>query len=69
MIKLTNREAVIERYWPDYLDICMRSRDDADILRWLSPTVDGFWLWYIKDGPMGLKHRGQFYNKKDVEYL
>lgn len=69
MNKLKSRSDVIEWYWPDYLDHCMRSLDGAyrEFVR--KPTMDGFWLWYITDGPMGVKHRNLFYTKEDVEYV
>lgn len=69
MNKLKSKSDVVEYYWPDYLDMCLRTRDNNDIVGWQSPTIDGFWLWYIKDGPLGLKHRGLFYTKEDVEYV
>jgi hypothetical protein len=67
--KLKSRSDVIEWYWPDYLAYCMRTRDNSNPLYWKLPTVDGFWLWYIEDGPMGVKHRNLFYTKEDVEYV
>lgn len=67
---LKSKSDVIEQYWPDYLDYCMRTRDPGhDIVLWKDPTIDGFWLWYIKDGPLGLKHRGLYYTKAEVSYL
>ena len=69
MSRLNTRKAVIERYWPDYLGYCLRSRDSKDPVHWKEPTLDGFWLWYIKDGPMGVKHRNLYYNEERVEYV
>jgi hypothetical protein len=66
MTKLNNRNDVIERYWPDYLDYCMRSQD-SDFRR--NPTLDGFWKWYITQGPMGVKHANRYYNAENVEYV
>lgn len=66
MSKLKSKSDVIEWYWVDYLDSCLRSRDN---IFWKGPTIDGFWLWYITDGPMGLKHKGLFYTKEDIEYV
>lgn len=68
MIKLKSKSDVIEWYWPDYLKMCMKSRDSKNPLYWQEPTLGGFWLWYITDGAMGLKHRGLFYTKDEIEY-
>lgn len=69
MNKLKSREDVIEWYWPDYLDMCMRSLDSKNPMYWKIPTTKGFWNWYITDGPMGEKHRNLFYTKENVEYV
>lgn len=63
------REDVIERYWPDYLDYCMRSQDSEIKELHKMPTIDGFWEWYITVGPMGVKHKNRFYNIERVEYV
>jgi hypothetical protein len=69
MAKLKSKSDVIEWYWPDYLAYCLRSRDSKDPVHWKEPTIDGFWLWYIKDGPMGVKHHCLYYTKEDVAYV
>lgn len=69
MGKLKSKSDVIEWYWTDYLDYCIRLRNLDDIVQWKSPTLDGFWLWYITHGPLGLKVKGHYYTKTDVEYL
>jgi hypothetical protein len=69
MSKLNSKSDVMEWYWPDYLDYCLRSRKAEDIVAYKSPTVDGFWLWYITYGPLGLKNKGLFYTKTEVEYV
>lgn len=65
MSKLNSKNAVIEWYWPDFLEFCMSSFDsynhfqdtrpsksDYGIVKRVNPTVDNFWLWYITVGPM-----------------
>lgn len=69
MSKLKSKSDVVEWYWPDYLDRCMRSQDSKIKQLHESPTIDGFWQWYITDGPMGVKHRNLFYTKEDVTYV
>lgn len=69
MSKLKSKSDVIEWYWPDYLDACLKTRKSDNIVLWQSPTLDGFWKWYITDGPLGLKRRGLFYSKTEVEYV
>jgi hypothetical protein len=69
MNKLKNKSDVVERYWPDYLRMCMLSLDGKYREFDRHPTIDGFWLWYVTDGPMGVKHRNLYYTKQDVEYL
>lgn len=73
MSKLTSKSDVIECYWPDFLNYCMRSLEDVKpelgYVVPIAPTVDNFWAWYIRAGPLGLKHRGGSYSKDDVEYL
>ena len=69
MSKLKTREDVIERYWPDYIKMCMLSLDGDFREFEKTPTVDNFWVWYITDGPMGIKHKGRFYMEEKVEYL
>lgn len=61
-MRLRKKQDVIEKYWPDYLDHCMRSLDSKVVKTHKYPTVDGFWAWYITDGPMGVKHKNLFYN-------
>jgi hypothetical protein len=69
MSKLSSKLDVIEWYWADYLAACMRSRDSKNPVFWKSPTIDGFWLWYIEDGPMGLKHQNLYYTEEKVYYI
>jgi hypothetical protein len=69
MSKLKSKSDVIEWYWPDYLEFCMRSQEREHIELRKQPTVDGFWQWYITKGPLGTKHRNLFYHKEDVEYV
>lgn len=69
MSKLKSRTDVIEWYWPDYLAYCLRSQESDILELHKSPTEEGFWQWYITDGPMGVKHRNLFYTKEDVEYV
>ena len=69
MSKLNSKKDVIERYWPEYLEACMRSLDGTYREFEKLPTEDGFWKWYITDGPMGVKHKGRFYNGERVEYV
>jgi hypothetical protein len=69
MAKLKSKSDVVEWYWPDYLDFCMRSQDSEYKEFHTSPTIDGFWQWYITKGPMGVKHRNLYYTKEEVEYV
>ena len=62
MSKLKSKSGVIEWYWIDYLAYCQ----NAAITK---PTEDGFWLWYITVGPLGVKKELRFYSKTDVEYV
>lgn len=69
MAKLKSKSDVIEWYWPDYLRMCMLSQDGKYREFEKRPTINGFWQWYITDGPMGVKHRNLYYTKEDVEYV
>lgn len=82
MSKLKSKSDVIEWYWPDFLNFCMTdtANDGADswpakssygsgVVRRALPTIDNFWLWYITDGPLGVKHAGRYYTKDEVEYV
>jgi len=62
MSNLKTKKEVIERYWPDYLGFCMRSQENEHPEFHRSPTINGFWQWYITEGPMGVKHRNLYYN-------
>ena len=67
---LKTKSDVIERYWPDYLDMCMRSQDNKEFPEFRKePTINGFWQWYITKGPMGIKHKCLYYNQEMVEYV
>ena len=67
--KLKTQEDVIERYWPDYLDYCMRTLCTQPLYNQQRPTHNGFWEWYITSGPMGVKHANRYYNVERVEYV
>ena len=75
--QLKSKSDVIEWYWPDFLNYCMEENDRPAKMRLsvvlapssIVPTVDSFWLWYITDGPLGVKHAGHFYSKEDIEYV
>lgn len=74
MSKLNSKSDVIERYWAEYISHCMRNKQyiaamGISIKSPTKPTVDGFWYWYITDGPMGVKSNNQFYNEDRVEYV
>lgn len=73
MSKLKSKQDVVEWYWPDFLGYCLRvnelEKKHSGYPMPFDPTVDNFWKWYITDGPMGVKHRNQFYTKEDVEYV
>lgn len=74
MSKLKSKSDVVEWYWPDFLDYCMRTQSSNSNHGYqypliTEPTVDNFWCWYITGGPLGLKHRGLFYTKEDVQYV
>lgn len=75
MSKLKSKSDVIEWYWPDFLNFCMKDhkyRKDQKVI-WapspIHPTVDNFWLWYISDGPLGVKEAGRYYTKTEVVYI
>lgn len=72
MAKLKSKSEVIEWYWPDFLEFCIKEieagkRDLAHTI--IKPTADNFWYWYIKEGPLGVKTAGRFYFKTEVEYV
>lgn len=74
MPKLQSKYDVIEWYWPDFLEYCMRIQSSNSTSGYQyppiqEPTEDNFWLWYITHGPLGLKYRGLFYTKEDVKYV
>ena len=69
MSKLKSKADVMEWYWPDYLNMCMLTLESNNPICWKHPTIDGFWEWYITDGPMGVKHRNLYYTKEEVEYV
>lgn len=74
-MKLNSRQAVIEKYWVDYLVNCLHSRLDHERSKQRKenplfigqpklPTEDGFWTWYIsEDGPMGVQYKCMVYSK------
>jgi len=69
MSKLKTKSDVIEWYWIDYLAYCQNMRKSEIKEIWKEPTTDGFWLWYITDGPLGVKEELRFYNKTNVKYV
>lgn len=82
MSKFKSKSEVVEWYWPDFLNFCMADSDNNNsfqdvriskgsysLVNRVNPTVDNFWLWYVTDGPMGVKHAGRFYTKESIEYI
>lgn len=72
MAKLNSKKDVIEWYWPDFLQYCMRTRKDVNIQLGrfaVDPTIDNFWKWYITVGPMGVKNDCRHYLKESIEYV
>lgn len=73
MGKLKSKSDVIEWYWPDFLDYCLRSLKRVEprigYPTPVQPTIDNFWSWYIQDGPLGVKVAGKFYSKTEIEYV
>lgn len=70
---LSSKKDVIEWYWPDFLEYCIKSRKHVEPKIGypipVQPTIDSFWRWYIEDGPLGVKDAGRWYQKTDVEYV
>lgn len=65
MNKLKSKSEVIEWYWIDYLAYCQVMRRSKMKEIWKEPTEDGFWLWYITLGPLGVKRELRFYSKTE----
>lgn len=74
MSKLNSKESVIEWYWPDFLNYCIKDRKfHKETNSWTDiytkPTIDNFWQWYITEGPLGLRENGHYYTKENIEYI
>ena len=57
MSKLKTKQQVMDWYWIDYLDYCIRDRKGMFELKkdkYENPTVEGFWKWYMTVGPLGV---------------
>jgi hypothetical protein len=71
--ELKTKSDVVEWYWPDFLAFCLRSRKrivpKLGYSLPVDPTIKNFWIWYITDGPLGLKDDGHFYSKDEVKYV
>lgn len=70
---LKSKSDVIEWYWPDFLNYCMKDRKhQREVNGWqcnVQPTEDNFWQWYITTGPLGVKEAGRYYSKEEIEYV
>jgi hypothetical protein len=70
---LDSKTAVVEWYWPDFLNYCIKDRrfqkETNSEKQATLPTIDNFWVWYITKGPMGLKEDGHYYTKDSIEYV
>lgn len=77
MSKFKSKSDVSEWYWPDFLNFCLKSGQyihsynalQHGLYKPTAPTEDNFWIWYITDGPMGVKEAGRWYTKEDIDYV